>query len=109
MVGIVAFSALHVLHLPAMHGLTHNVKGIVFALVLVLLTMKVKTGNKVVYWFGENLFPIYIYQRIPMILLVALAGKEWVCSYPILYVVVCLAITCVIAYGYKYWQVKLKY
>lgn len=42
---------------------------IFFAIVVLLLTMKVQINNKILYFFGENLFSIYIMQRLPMILL----------------------------------------
>lgn len=41
---------------------------IVFALFLVLLTMKLKIDNKVLRWLGTNAFAIYILQRLAMIL-----------------------------------------
>ena len=32
-----------------------------------MITMKVKISNTPLIWLGIHLFPIYIYQRIPMI------------------------------------------
>lgn len=49
--------------------LVYSFRSVVFALVIVLLLMKVKVGNPALNWLGKNLFPLYIYQRIPMILL----------------------------------------
>lgn len=39
----------------------------VFALLVVLLTMKIKVDNKVLRWLGINAFSIYILQRLAMI------------------------------------------
>ena len=40
-----------------------------FMALLVLLTMKIKTGNRVLQWLGAHVFSIYILQRIPMMVL----------------------------------------
>lgn len=41
---------------------------IVFAVLFVMLTMKVKIGNKMLLFLGINAFSIYILQRLPMII-----------------------------------------
>lgn len=69
--------------------------------------MKVKINNKALIWCGNNLFPLYIYQRIPMIVLSTIGGGGWISTYPVLYTVACLIITLTITYLYKYWAVKL--
>lgn len=101
------FFVIHSIELPALHGFTHNIKSLAFAMLVLLLTMKIKTGNGLLYWMGINLFPIYVYQRIPMIAIKSTLGDAWICSYPYLFMVLCCAITMLIAYFYKYWQVKL--
>lgn len=47
----------------------YTVWAIFFVAVVVFLTMKVSFRSKVLSWFGEHVFSIYILQRIPMILL----------------------------------------
>jgi membrane-bound acyltransferase YfiQ involved in biofilm formation len=88
-------------------SLTFNFYSITFALWVVVLTMKLGIDNKPLQWFGKNLFPIYIYMRIPMILLV-----EWqpgfVLMQPAMFIVISLISTSLIAYFYHYWQIKLK-
>ena len=100
------FMAFHWLPLPSRNGIVYNVQGIAFALLTVLLTMKIKTGNAVLQWLGVNLFPIYIYQRIPMIAITNLAGEDFVCNYPYVFMVSCFAVTCLIVWGYKFWRIK---
>lgn len=39
------------------------------ALMVVMLTMKVKIGNEILTWFSKHIFSIYILQRIPMLIL----------------------------------------
>lgn len=46
-----------------LHGLTHNIKSIVFSILIVSVTMKVHIGNKWLYWCGFSLFPLYTYIR----------------------------------------------
>lgn len=65
-----------------------------FALVIVLVTMKVSFGNKVLEWLGNHVFSIYIFQRIPMIFfedISAVSGNRY------LYFAVCFIITLVIS------------
>ncbi len=99
-----AFFSLHFLmRSHPLHGLT-----IVFALLIVVLTMKVRIGNQWLYWCGFSLFPLYIYQRIPMISLRALAGNEWICDHPHVFIIICFFVTAGITLLYnKYFRIKL--
>lgn len=90
-----------------LHGLVHNAYCVVFCLLVVMLTMKIKVNNAVLIWSGKNLFPLYIYQRIPMIILSSICGGAFVASYPVLYTFACLLITLLFAHFYKYWAIKL--
>lgn len=45
-----------------------SVTSVIFALMFLMLTMRIKIGNKILYWLGVNAFSIYILQRIPMII-----------------------------------------
>ena len=90
-----------------LRGLVHNTYCVVFCLLVVMLTMKLKVNNAVLIWSGKNLFPLYIYQRIPMIILSSICGGAFVASYPVLYTFACLLITLLFAHFYKYWAVKL--
>ena len=85
-------------------GLLYNIASIVFALLIVQVTMKVNISNKYLVWFGMNLFPLYIYQRIPMIVLYEIDNGYFVQNNVIAYIVICFAIMCCIAFLYKYWQ-----
>ena len=74
---ILALVAVVFLLIPANQGLRHgviyNIKSIAFASIVVLLTMRIKITGPVFVWFGNHLFPLYIYQRIPMIIMSAYA------------------------------------
>ena len=101
------FLFLHFVGLPGLRGITHNLKSVLFAFLIILLTMRVKTGNAVLLWLGVNVFPIYIYQRIPIVAMTKLFGDGFVCSYPFVFVFICMVVTYFITWGYQYWKVKL--
>lgn len=94
--------------IPALRGLTYNAKSIVFAGLVVLMTMKVKTGNRFLYWSGACVFPLYIYQRLPMLALRHWAGDVWVSANPILSIFIFAVVVVCIALSNKYWQIKLR-
>lgn len=78
-------------------GIVHNLASVAFAFSVVVVTMRLKLGNKVKNWLGENLFPLYIYQRIPMILFANVLGSSFLVLHPYLYVAECLAVTLLIS------------
>ena len=80
-----------------------NVGYIGFAIALVFAMYHLRFENPLLQWCGKHLFPIYIYQRIPMMLFPA----AFISGYPLVYFYGCLAATLAIAWCYKYWQVKL--
>ena len=80
--------------------LVYTIKTISFALVCVLLLRRIKIGNPVLDWAGKNLFPLYIYQRLPMIFFPP--------ENPYIFIVACLAITCLIVPVYnRFLKVRL--
>lgn len=87
-------------------SLSYNALSIVFAMLVVLLTMKVKIGNPFLQWLGGHLFPIYIYMRIPMILIEEYQPRL-ITNQPAFFVMISLLVTLVIAHYYKNWQIKL--
>lgn len=93
-------------YMPNLRGLSKNLASICFALMVVMLSMRVVVGNAFLNWCGIHLFPLYIYQRLPMILMLEYIGKGFVRGYPILFVVMALLVTCGIAHFYKYWKIK---
>ena len=88
-------------------GLTHNVFNVVFALLIIVISMKLSVKNRFIMWLGQNLFPIYIYQRVPMIVLSSICGGVLVKSYPIVFVAISFVVTLLIAKGYKYITVRI--
>ena len=90
-------------HLPFVsryHFAMFNMKSVAFALLVVLLTMKFELHSPVLAWCGKNLFPIYIYQRIPMIVFSSafpVAFGDWRCW---LFCILSAAVTVCIALSY---------
>jgi len=91
-------------HLPPFWG---NASNVLFSLLVIWTTMKIRLGNPILEWMGEHLFPIYIYQRIPMILLLRIDGGGFVFRHPFLFVSACLTITVIIAHLYRHWRIQL--
>lgn len=46
----------------------HSIWAMLFSLLIVMITMKLKIGNGMLDYFGKRVFSIYILQRIPMII-----------------------------------------
>ncbi len=57
-----------------MRGAVYNTYCSTLCLLIVMLTMKIRINNSALMWAGKNLFPLYIYQRVPMILFSAIGG-----------------------------------
>jgi len=77
---------------------------ILFMSLIVLFTMKVKIGNRILEFFGSHVFSIYILQRLPMIVLQKLglaAQSKYV------FVVVCFVITVALAVVFDKLMAKL--
>lgn len=51
------------------NDITFSMRACLFSFLIVLGSMKIIFGNTILAWCGENLFSIYIMQRIPMIIL----------------------------------------
>ncbi len=66
---------------------------LVFAILIVLVSMRISVNNGVLQWFGKRVFGIYILQRIPMIVLSHFGAN----SNPVLFTAASLAITIVFA------------
>lgn len=82
-------------------GLCGNLYTGFFAALIVLFTMRLKIANPVLAWMGTRLFPIYIYQRLPMIAMIAIC-PEVVKDTPAIFVAISAAATAIIAASYKF-------
>lgn len=73
----------------------YNVCACLFVMLISCLTMKLRIVNPILMWLGKHSFYIYIYMRIPMIIMRQL---EILTDNNYLFAVVSLAITCAIAW-----------
>ena len=87
-------------------GVAYNATSIVFCLLIILLTSRMEVGSHPLRWLGRTLFPLYIYQRIPMIVFSVANGGTLPRQYPRLYIAICLIATVCIAMAYPWWQIK---
>ena len=88
-------------------GIKYNFLSISFAIMIVIATMKVSLSNKVLIWIGINLFPMYIFQRIPMIILQN-QYESFTGNHPVLFVAISLIVTIGFTYLYRYWRISLR-
>lgn len=66
---------------------------LVFAIITVLVSMRISINNKILQWFGKRVFGIYILQRIPMMILSHFGANR----NPVLFAAASFAITIVFA------------
>ena len=108
MLAICVVAFLCVRYMPISYiGLKHNVLSMTFATIVVLLTMKISIGNKVLIWIGANLFPLYVYQRLPMLAFEKSLGVEYIRHHATMYVALCAVVTALFALLYQYIKVDL--
>lgn len=94
-----AVVTLHALPIAAM-GAVANVEAVLFAMLVMMLTMKIRTGNRILGWCGKSLFFIYIYQRLVMLPMAFLA-PDFVRAYPAAFVLIGLMGTVVFVAAYR--------
>lgn len=69
----------------------------VFCLLVVLLTTNVRMDNPILRWLGKNTFTVYIFQRIPMLILEALGWTQ----YNILFMIATVVVAMVLAEAFS--------
>lgn len=74
------------------------IRNLFFAAVVVLLTMRISVGNTILRWCGKHLFPLYILQRIPMIIFKDLGISQISIE---LFIVLCLISTVAMVYPFE--------
>lgn len=84
--------------------LKYNLTACIFAMLIVVLSYKIKIENHPLKWLGMNLFPLYIYQRLPMMILYSINNGEFVKSHAYIYMALCLLFTITTAYLFHFWQ-----
>lgn len=82
----------------------YTVWAVAFTLAVVFFTMKVSIDNKMLNWFGEHIFSIYILQRIPMLILVKFGFAT---NHKYMFIIVSILFTVFISMVFDYFVGKL--
>lgn len=87
--------------------LVYNAASVAFAFGVVALTFRIRIQNRFLIWLGAQLFPLYIYQRLPMLTIKEL-NPSMIVHYPVVFYLFSFFVTIVIAMSYKYWRVSCR-
>lgn len=77
----------------------YDVYTLVFTLIIVIITRKFIIKNIILEWMGKNLFPMYIFQRLPMMFL---NKYELMRNNPYIFFIVCIILTVIITLIYNF-------
>lgn len=91
------------------NGIAHNVMGCLFSLLVVVVMYRYEISGHFLTWVGGNIFPIYIYQRLPMLLLSVVLGKSFCHEHSLFFVTISAAIVCAIVFLYPKFKIGGKY
>ena len=87
--------------------LVYNAASVAFAFVVVALTFRIRIQNRFLIWLGAQLFPLYIYQRLPMLTIKEL-NPAMIAHYPVVFYLFSFLVTIAIAMSYRYWKVSCR-
>lgn len=74
---------------------TYEIISVAFILLIVILTLKIHIGNRVLFWFGKNTYNIYILQRLSYTIYEYIGVKDYnVYIYFIVSVITTFILTC---------------
>lgn len=91
-VSVILFISISIIKNP----IFQNISAISFVLFILILSSKFKINVKWLKWGGQKLFPLYIYQRLPM-LVIATISPIFIKSHPLLYILMSAVTTILIA------------
>lgn len=86
----------------------HIVSSLVLCALVICISMKVSFKNNALVWMGANLFPLYIYQRVPMLVLSSDPFRNFMSHNTFVYIISSILITLIFGYGYKYINIRVK-
>lgn len=84
---IIIFSLLY--KIKTLNVLYFDLLSLVFVIIIVLISLKININSPILKWFGDNLFWVYILQRIPMIILSSVGYQ----SHKYRYFIICFIVT----------------
>lgn len=83
------------------HGFRYNALSVCFAMLIIIIMHKVRVENKFLVWCGRKLFPLYIYQRLSMLVVLWIVGQEFASANALIFSVMSFAVTLIIARIYR--------
>lgn len=89
-------------------GLLDNICAIAFAILVLCVTSVIEPSSVALRWLGERLFPLYIYQRLPMLVFAALF-PVFVAKHYMIFFLVCGIITMIVACVYHYVKIDAEF
>lgn len=98
---IITFGGSYIFYI---NPIMYNIAAVAFSFICVLISMKVTLRSQPLIWMGAHLFPLYIFQRLPMFV-IDIWKPELIDKTPYLYLIICIIITLLI--GLKVPVVKL--
>ncbi|MBR5958592.1 MAG: acyltransferase [Salinivirgaceae bacterium] len=84
------------------NGSSWVIRVISFIIIILMVMTKFNIQNKTLIWLGGNLFPLYIYQRIPMIIISTYFDLN-----PTIFIIISILITCALIPIYRKIQFTL--
>lgn len=92
---IVCISFFTIRKIADINTLYYSISSILFVFLIILISVKVKFNSPILKWFGDNLFYIYMLQRLPMIIFsrIGLAG-----SHAYRFALICFILTVLITF-----------
>ena len=96
----------HMPYIGARYWMAFNMKAISIALLVMMLSMKLQVNSDSLRWCGDNLFAIYIYQRVPMILFSAIDPDGFNNWRSLIYFILSVLVTIGIAYTHPYFRFR---
>ena len=99
-VGITLISFIFMMNFKKTCYWYYEIYAMLFCLLVVEATVLINFKSKILKWFGDNLFWVYIMQRLPMILF----AKLGLAKYPYKYALVTFVCTIVLAFIFSYFD-----
>lgn len=88
-------------------AITNNIRAVCFCVFVLTITYKINISGIILQWLGKNLFPLYIYQRIPMIVLSSISGGIFCVQYPYFFIIASALLTLPFVWWYKNFKFNL--
>ncbi len=81
-------------HIHGYNYIVYIIHSLIFVLIVLMVTLKVKIGNKLLYYLGKNTFNIYVLQRLAYIALNKISYfNNHICEYFLVSIIIIIILT----------------